>query len=338
MKSAAIAIVRNAVDLAPLTALHHWLIGVDRLWVVDNGSTDGTYEALKALADRLPGFRVDSDPGPFNQARMTDDLANALLREGFQTIIPFDADECWNLSLRHVAAEFRRHEANVLSYPVVNYIQSRNVLRAEEGAWRHAIRRVARAINPQTHISNAVGNQRLSFVERAFGRKVLIMPPPGAEVAYVKGNHSVAFEGQKLADLRTIACLHLPLRAASELEKRVVDYKDRHAPFRLSPGTGWRLDYWADRLATDKLMAEWAANSYDANGMLDVYGQARPTIVDRRLMRHLARAERFRRSIERTGGGAWVLPLRFVFKVRPRRFTVPKNIKGLDSIPPAAAQ
>ncbi|HWA48223.1 MAG TPA: glycosyltransferase family 2 protein [Dongiaceae bacterium] len=337
MKSAAIAIVRNAVDLAPLTALHHWLIGVDRLWVVDNGSTDGTYEALKWLADRLPGFRVDSDPGPFNQARMTNDLANALLREGFQTIIPFDADECWNLSLRQVAAEFRRHDANVLSYPVVNYIQSRAVMQAEPGAWRHAIRRVERAINPQIHISQAVGNQRISFVERAFGRKVIIMPPPGAEVAYVKGNHSVTFEGQKLADLRSIACLHLPLRAASELEKRVVDYKDRHAPFRISQHTGWRLDYWAERLATDKLMLEWAANSYDADGMLDVYGQKRPTIVDRRLVRHLARAERFRQAIGKAGG-RWIGPLRFAFKVRPRRFTVPKNIKGMDSVPPAAAQ
>ena len=336
MKSAAIAIVRNAVDLAPLTALHHWLIGVDRLWVVDNGSTDGTYEALKWLADRLPGFRVDSDPGPFNQARMTNDLANALLREGFQAIIPFDADECWNLSLRHMMSEFRRHDANVLSYPVVNYIQSRSVLRTEEGAWRHAIRRVARAINPQTHISNAVGNQRISFVERAFGRKVLIMPPPGSEVAYVKGNHSVTFEGQKLADLRTVACLHLPLRAASELEKRVVDYKDRHAPFRLSQAQGWRLDYWADRLATDKLMAEWAANSYDADGMLDVYGQQRPTIVDRRLVRHLARGARFRTLLERESARKWLLPLRFVFKARPDRFVVPKNIKGLENVPPTA--
>ena len=335
MKSAAISIVRNAVDIAPLTALHHWLIGVDCVWIVDNGSTDGTYEALKRLEARLPKFRVDRDAGPFNQARMTNDLANALLREGIQTIIPFDADECWNLSLRYVAAEFRRHDANVLSYPVVNYIQSRAVLHPAPGAWRHATRRVARAINPRTHVSNAVGNQRISFVERAFGRKVLIAPPPGSEVAYVKGNHAVTFEGRRQADPRTIACLHLPLRAASELEKRVVDYRDRHAAFRLG-ATGWLLDYWAGRLASDKLMAEWAANSYDANGMIDVYGRERPTIVDRRLVRHLARAERFRSAIELTGGRAWLLPLRFAFKARPTRFRVPKNIKGLRGVPSAA--
>jgi len=38
---------------------------------------------------------------------------------------------------------------------------------------------------------------------------------------------------------RRVACLHLPLRAASELEKRVRDYKERHAPFR--PKSGIRL-------------------------------------------------------------------------------------------------
>jgi hypothetical protein len=336
VKSAAIAIVRNAVDLAPLTALHHWLIGLDCVWVIDNGSTDGTYEALKWLADRLPGFRVDSDPGPFDQARMTSNAANALLREGFQTIIPFDADECWNFSLSHVAQDFRKHGANVLSYPVVNYIQSRAVLRSEPGAWRHATRRVARPYNPPMPLLHLVGTQRISFVERAFGRKVLFQPPPGREVAVVKGNHSVTFEGEKCVELRSIACLHLPLRAASELEKRVTDYKDRHAPFRLTQASGWRLEYWHERLASGNLMKEWAANSYDSDGMLDVYGARRPTIVDRRLVRHLARAERFRKAVEMSGVRTWILPLRFAFKARPRRFTVPKSIKGLDRLPQAA--
>ena len=37
MKAAAIGIVRNAVDLEPLIALHHWLIGVDSGRVVSRG-------------------------------------------------------------------------------------------------------------------------------------------------------------------------------------------------------------------------------------------------------------------------------------------------------------
>lgn len=56
LKSAAIAIVRNAFDIVPLTALHHWLLGVDRVWVLDNGSTDGGYFSTKVgtkLHDRF---------------------------------------------------------------------------------------------------------------------------------------------------------------------------------------------------------------------------------------------------------------------------------------------
>jgi hypothetical protein len=298
--------------------------------VIDNGSTDGTYEALRAVSARVPGLRVDRDDGPFDQARMTSDMANTLLREGFGLIIPFDADECWHVSLGGIARQLRQRNANALSVPVVNYIQSRAVRQTEPGCWRTATRRVARAINPQIHIAEAVGVQRISFVEKAFARKVLAAPPRGSAVHFVKGNHNVSFDGASVAHIRVLPCLHLPLRAASELEKRVVDYRDRHAPFRID-GAGWRLDYWADRLASGRIEPEWVANSYDEQGMIDIYGQKRPTIVDRRLVRHLQRAERFRAAMELTGGKAW-LPLRFVFKVRAAKFRVPKNILGLQHL------
>lgn len=331
MKSAAIGIVRNAVDLAPLTALHQWLLGVDRLWIIDNGSTDGTFEALKRLEAQLPGFRVDRDDGPFDQVRMTNDMANALLRDGFRTIIPFDADECWNLSPRAIPRLCRDRDANVLQVPVVNYVQSRAVLQPDARSWRHATRRVPHPISPLTHISNVVGTKQISFVEKAFPSKVIICPPPGTEVSFVKGNHRVAFAGLKLAKVRTMCCLHLPLRAASELEKRVRDYKDRHKPFRLTPNGGWRLDYWAEMLANGEIGQEWAANSYDEHGMLDVHGQRRPTIVDRRLVRHLGRAERFLAALELTRG-TWLVPLRMAFLARPSRFKVPKTVKGMSGV------
>jgi hypothetical protein len=331
MKSAAIAIVRNAADIAPLTVLHHWLIGFDLVWVTDNGSSDGTYEALRALSRRLPNLRLDRDTGPFNQAGMTSAMANSLAADGFGLIVPFDADECWNLSLRQVGREFHRREANVLAAPVVNYVQSRAVLESAPGCWRHATRRVERANNPGTHISQSLGTQRLAFAELAFPSKVLVVPPAGEAMTFIKGNHRVEFAGLRMASLRTIACLHLPLRAASELRLRVIDFKDRHKPFRQTERGGWRLDYWAEMLASGRIEEEWAANSYDADGMLDVYGEKRPTILDRRLVRHLARAQRCLSALD-LGGHRWPSPLRFVFKARPSRFKVPKNIEGLPAI------
>lgn len=326
MRAAAIAIVRNAVDIAPLTALHHWLLGCERVWVIDNGSTDGTYEELLQLQSRVAGLRIDRDDGPFDQARMTSDMANALLNEGFQLIVPFDADECWNLSLPAVARSMRKRNANVICAPVVNYIQSRAVLQAAPGAWRHATRRVERAYNPDMHAANVIGNGRVAFLERAFPRKVLFAPPPGARVAVVKGNHRVDFEGASIANRRTFACLHLPLRAASELEKRVNDYRGRHKPFRLTPSAGWRLEYWAEMLASGNIGREWAANSYDSDGMLDVFGVRRPTISDTSLVRHLTRAERCRKALGVLNAPALAAKLRWLFKARPAALKVPKNI------------
>lgn len=332
MKTGAIAIVRNAVDIAPLTALHHWLMGCDRVWVIDNGSTDGTYEALLELQARLKGLRIDRDPGGFDQARWTSDMANALLREGFQLIIPFDADECWNIAVPEVARSMRQREVNVICAPVVNYIQSRAVLRADSGAWRQATRRVARAYNPDLHASLTMGTRKLAFVERAFPRKVLLAPPPGARVHIVKGNHRAEFDGMKVANRRNFSCLHLPLRAASELEKRVVDYRERHRPYRPLPGGGWRLDYWAEMLASGTIEQEWSANSYDGEGMLDVFGERRPTIEDMRMVGHLARAQRFRDALELAPGRRWLSALRLVMKARPSPFKVPENIEGLPEL------
>ena len=329
MRSAAIAIVRNAVDIAPLTALHHWLLGCERVWIIDNGSTDGTHEALLKLQARLKGLRVDSNPGPFDQAGWTSDMANTLLGEGFQLIIPFDADECWNIALGEVARSMRRRAVNVICAPVVNYIQSRTVLRTDFGAWRHATRRVPRCYNPAHHVSTVMRNERLAFVEHAFPRKVLLAPPPGTRVHIVKGNHRVEFEGAKVANRRNFACLHLPLRAAAELDKRAVDYRLRHKQFRVDPTGGQRLEHWAEMLASGNIQREWAANSYDEDGMLDVYGERRPTIEDTRMVRHLARAERCRQALDALPGRLWPVALRLALKARPSPFKVPENIEGL---------
>jgi hypothetical protein len=331
MRTAAVAIVRNAADIAPLTALHHWLLGCERVWVIDNGSSDGTYEALRGLSQRVKGLRVDSNPGPFDQARWTSDMANQLLREGFELIVPYDADECWNISMTEVARSMRRRDVNVICAPVVNYIQSRRVLKAEPGAWRQATRRVERAFNPDLHASEVMGTGKLAFIERAFPRKVLLAPPKGAEVAILKGNHMVSFDGVKIANRRNFACLHLPLRAASELEKRVTDYRMRHKPFRLHPAAGWRLDYWAEMLASGNISREWAANSYDEAGMLDVFGERRPTVPDTRMVRHLTRAQRFWDALGKSRSTYWPALLRVAFKARRSPFKVPETIEDLPA-------
>jgi len=72
--------------------------------VIDNGSgAIGTYEILRHLAARVPGLRIDRDDGPFDQARMATDMANALLREGPSTDRAVRFRRCWDLSIPRLA-------------------------------------------------------------------------------------------------------------------------------------------------------------------------------------------------------------------------------------------
>lgn len=329
MKTAAIAIVRNAADLAPLTALHHHLLGANSVWVIDNGSSDGTYEILRDLAARVPGLRVDRDEGPFDQARMATDMANTLLREGHRLIVPFDSDECWDLSIPRLARFMAERQVNAVTGTVVNYVQARSVLVPAPGSWRLAGRRVERPMDPGD-LPGSMKEERHSFVQLIFAPKMLAVPPVGETVSIVKGAHSIQYEGRIAMRWRRVACLHLPLRAASELEKRVRDYKERHAPFRRDPEFGWRLNYWSEMLASGQIEREWAANSYAPDGTLDVFGRPAPTIRDDRLVRYLRRADLFLRAMRLPGGKLWAMPARAI--LRPR-FASVKSPAGLDLRP-----
>jgi hypothetical protein len=327
MKTGAIAIVRNAVDLAPLTVLHHHLIGADTVWVTDNGSSDGTYEVLREIAAKIPGLRVDRDDGPFDQARMATDMANSLLREGHRLIVPFDSDECWDLSIPRLRRFMAEQRVNAVTGVVVNYVQARSVLVPTPDSWRSANRRVEQAMDPGD-LRGSIKSKRHSFVQLIFQRKMLAAPPAGAEVKIGKGAHEIRFEGRAVVPWRRIACLHLPLRAASELEKRVRDYKDRHAPFRQDPAFGWRLNYWSEMVASGAIEQEWAANSYAPDGTLDVFGRPAPTVRDDRLVRYLRRADLFLNAMRLPGGRLWAMPARALLKPR---FASVKSPAGVDA-------
>jgi hypothetical protein len=329
VKTGAVAIVRNAVDLAPLTALHHVLIGAETVWVIDNGSSDGTYEVLRDLAAKVPGLRVDRDNGPFDQARMATDMANALLREGHRLIVPFDSDECWDLSIPRLARFMARSQVNAVTGNVVNYVQARSVRAPTSTSWRLANRRVEQPMDPGD-LRGSLKEERHSFVQLIFPPKMLAAPPTGTSVGIRKGAHAFDYECRTAMPWRRVACLHLPLRAASELEKRVRDYKDRHAPFRPDPAFGWRLNHWSEMLASGNIEREWAANSYAPDGTLDIFGRPAPTIADDRLVRYLRRAELFLKAMRLPAAQLWAMPARALLKPR---FASVKSPAGLDVRP-----
>ncbi len=87
---AAVATVLNEADVIDLTIRHLLGNGVDRIYIAHGPSTDDTGKIL----DKHPEVVVVDDPSPYHyQPKQINDLAFLAHTEGFEWIIPFDADE-----------------------------------------------------------------------------------------------------------------------------------------------------------------------------------------------------------------------------------------------------
>ncbi len=94
MRIFGLSVVRNEADIIRLTVLHHLAVGLDRLLIIDNGSTDGTDCVLCQLS-RDSRVEWSRDEGVFRQGEMLTTLARRAAAQGADWVIPFDADEFW---------------------------------------------------------------------------------------------------------------------------------------------------------------------------------------------------------------------------------------------------
>lgn len=103
----AIAMVKNEADILAAVIDHLFRQGVDRMLVVDNGSTDGTLDLVRALATQHPiDIGTDDEVGYFQSHKMSVLAAHAR-RAGADWVIPFDADEFWFAEGMTVAERLR---------------------------------------------------------------------------------------------------------------------------------------------------------------------------------------------------------------------------------------
>lgn len=95
---AAVMLCKDEADIVGFT-IEHLLEQLDRVYVTDNLSTDGTVEILHDLRDRHGADRIrvgiDEEVG-YWQSRKTTELAMLAYEDGFHWVIPVDADEFWH--------------------------------------------------------------------------------------------------------------------------------------------------------------------------------------------------------------------------------------------------
>lgn len=272
MRIVGVSVVRNEADIIRITVLHHLAAGLDRLLIIDNGSTDGTDRILRQLArDR----RVDwsRDEGLFRQGEMLTTLARRATAAGADWVIPFDADEFWYAPQRPLRQVLATSTAAALRVHLVDFIQRREQLRPSAGALQHMTRRVAKPVGDMGRDWEVVATEHTAYVEAKRSPKWISRA--AATITVSCGNHTVTGVPGIYDETDEIVCLHAPLRSRERLAAKAQRVPSADAPH----GGGWQLGRWRALQEASRLDQEWAANSYAA-GCLDVNGDRHPVIFD----------------------------------------------------------
>ena len=280
-----VSIVRNESDIIRIHVLHHLAIGLDRILVVDNGSSDGTDRILGELS-RDGRVRWTSDSGPFRQEAVLTELAREAFRAGADWVVPLDADEFWCAPGRDLRSVLAASGAAALRVNVVNFIQRREQLTSTPEGLLHMTHRVAEPVPGNEEARRLMAKQRLAFVELAFRQKWIVRPSDSVAIAW--GSHRYWGVDGPAESTDEIACLHAPIRSRGVMQakaERAARMKEARAARTNEASVRHKVPHWRrwlDLSEEDKLDEEWAANSY-ADGCIDVYGERRPVIFDSRL-------------------------------------------------------
>lgn len=278
MKVFGITIVRNEADIIGVTVAHHLSLGLDRIIVLDNGSTDNTPEILRDLALSEERLKWVSDDSPFDQASLATKLARDAYRQGADWVLPFDADEFW--CAKH--GDFRRilseSEGGCLHINVVNFIQTRHQHESRATGLLSITGRATETVSPGQHSRQLVESHQLSSLQVDYRPKCISRPTADIEVG--RGNHWIKGVKGECVWCEDIVCLHAPLRSRSLLESKVERIRRlNEAEMTRGAPRVWR---WARIVEEGRLDQEWAANSYE-NGYLNVYGKKQEVVFDPRL-------------------------------------------------------
>jgi glycosyltransferase involved in cell wall biosynthesis len=270
-------IVRDEADIIRANVFYHLSLGLDRLLIIDNGSSDGTDQILKDLS-RDSRVRWTRDTGPWRAGHFATQLAREAFREGADWIVPIDTDEFWHVPSGSLRRVLKRSEAGALRVRTLNFIQRREQTESSPEALLHMTRRTPEPVAKDNikPIRKLVETGQIALVELEPATKWIVRPSSTMEIA--RGYHDI--EGltglRKVTD--EIVRLHAPLRSLERLRAKT-EAGERSEQAGRKPGESWHLMRYKQLRDEGRLEQEWAANSYAADH-LDVYGVRRKTIFD----------------------------------------------------------
>lgn len=255
----AVMMVRNEQHIIAYSIGHMLTaLGIDRVYVVDNGSADRTPDILRRISLHTGRVIFDSYPGQFCQAEVLTALAHRAELEGADWVLPADADEfLWLAPGVSLATLCGNSDVGGYRIPVCNFLQASPV----RSDWHGSLLTMCVAAVPSgltTEAQARVCSGEIPFVRMAYPNKLLLRATQSLQISF--GNHDAENTRGPLIAMTNGEILHAPIRAASRLHQRAETGRRVESVTR-DPGYGWHVKRVAamDRLA---LKHEWRRNSF----------------------------------------------------------------------------
>lgn len=275
--------VRNEVEVVALNIAYHRSQGVEDFWIIDNGSTDGTAELLKTMADADHRIHWRSEPGTFEQSEFVTDLARSAQRGGATWIVPIDADEFWWTPDGLLADVLADSDAGALTCQLQTFVQASSVIHDGRAGLRSMVYR-APTRGTADEAQHLVETGQIAFAEMVYPPKLILRASTTLTIGM--GNHGGTGYDGPIVPTTGIVVLHAALRSRDQLAK-MAEAGRRIAACNPDPGTGWHMRRWAAMEADGRLAEDWPANSY-RRGRLTIGGERRRCIRDDRLRNAVA--------------------------------------------------
>lgn len=271
MKIAGITTVKNEVDVIDFCLNHHFDQGIDRIYISDNGSTDGTYEYLLEASKSNEKIHAFKNDGGFHQAKIINELYQLARKDGFDWVVPFDADELW-MSENSLKDDLSGVDAFSVKVKTINFIQS-----TEYDVDNSYLTATWRIKNDYPVDVNRIFSGDLSMSEVESFQKFIIRTD---ENTYIQpGAHSYSGGRSECLDNDKFAIIHVPIRSFRALEEKANQgraLRDAGYP----PDHGFHVQRYDALREQGLLFNEWVANSVKEGHIYKLNGEVVEVFYD----------------------------------------------------------
>ena len=275
-RSAAFGVLRDASDLVPLLVGHYLRAGFDHVLIIDDGSTDGGSDILEKAAAQCGKLVVVRRDNPvFEQQQIINDAAASLLSEGYDLLVPFDADEFWMIDVPSLYRQIPKDgRAFAIHGRWTNFVQARD---------EHAAAAGFASVRYRVPDDDGATQSEVEALERGFVEVRLrkVAAYGAGPMVFSVGQHRL-LQGPIESLPFTCEIFHLPLRRRAEIERRGRDFEARRLPIRSCESRSWQSRFFSETVQSGRVEAVWAANSASSRGCLDLKGGSRSLVPDPR--------------------------------------------------------